>query len=105
MQNIKITRYENPKAHGWAGYIEPADATWIAFVGIDGAPRFFLSRDTVSGAILPDDPAERDAWLQTLRSGTQPGLRIGMVDDGSAGLTSLAPGERVYPLGFSGRGS
>lgn len=103
MQNVKITRYENAKAIGWAGYIEPADASWIAYIGLDGAPRFFLNRDPDSGAVLPDDPAEREKWLDVLRAGTQPGLRIGMVEDGSGGPTALKSGERVYPLGFDGR--
>jgi hypothetical protein len=103
MPNIQIKRYSRPLETGWAGYIEPTDASWIAFVGLDGLPRFFLHRDPVTGAILPDDPAEREGWIRVLRSGEQPGLRIGMVEDGSAGPTALAPGERVYPVGFDGR--
>lgn len=67
MQNIKVTRYSNPAAVGCAGYIEPADGTWIAFVGLDGAPRFFLNRDAATGAVLPDDPAARDAATAAVR--------------------------------------
>lgn len=101
LQNIKIVRYEHPTAHGWAGYLEPEDRTWIAFIGLDGTPRFFLSRDPSSGAILSDDPAEHAGDLADLKS--VPGLRTGMVHDGSSGSTSLAIGERVFPLGVYAR--
>jgi hypothetical protein len=67
MQNIKVTRYADPKATGWAGYIEPADKSWIGFVGIDGRPILFLSRDPGTGAVLPDDPAERAAAVASIR--------------------------------------
>lgn len=105
MQNIKITRYAHPKATGWAGYLEPEDGTWIAFIGLDGMPRVFLNRDPASGAILPDDPAERAAHIESLRA--EGGLRIGMVADGSAispngELDPLELGERVFPLGMDG---
>jgi len=52
MQSIKVTRYDNPKALGWVGYIEPADASWIAFIDLEGRPVFFLTRDA-SGAVQP----------------------------------------------------
>jgi hypothetical protein len=103
MPNIKVQRYAHPKETGWAGYIEPADLSWIAFIGLDGLPRFFLNRDQETGAILPDDPEERDDWLNVLRSGAQPGLRTGMPEDGTVG-GALSPGERVFPLGIDGRG-
>lgn len=66
MQNIEVTRYSNPKAVGWAGYIEPEDGSWIAFVGLDGQPVFFLHRDE-HGGVLPDDPDERAAVLASAR--------------------------------------
>lgn len=107
MQDIKVTRYSQPKRVGWAGYIEPADASWIAFVGLDGKPLFFLNRDPQSGAILPDDPAEREAHLLELRAEReQPrcGGHIGERSDGSAiyapDSDPLEIGERVYPLGM-----
>lgn len=63
MPNIKVQRYAHPTQTGWAGYIEPADASWIAYVGLDGSPFFCLNRDPATGALLPDDPAERAAKL------------------------------------------
>ena len=101
MQNVKITRYSRPLETGWAGYLEPEDKSWIAFIGLNGVPRFFLNRDPASGAIMPDDLADHAAHLEELR--TIPGRRIGMIEDGSSGLTSLAVGERVFPLGEDGR--
>jgi hypothetical protein len=67
MQNIIITRYPDPKATGWAGYLEPADKSWIAFVALDGKPFFWLHRDPVTGACLSADPEEREAELAALR--------------------------------------
>jgi hypothetical protein len=55
MPNIKVTRYPDPKATGWSGYLEPDDRSWIAFVGLDGRPVFFLNRDPATGACLPND--------------------------------------------------
>jgi len=101
MQDIRITRYKHPIASGWAGYLEPADKSWIAFIGLDGAPQFFLNRDPETGAILPDDPAEHAAHIAVLRE--SPGLRIGMIYDGSSENSALEPGERVFPLGYDGR--
>ncbi len=68
MQNIIVTRYPSPKATGWAGYIEPADKGWIAFIGLDGKPVFFLNRDPATGAVLPDDPAEAEAQLAVIQA-------------------------------------
>lgn len=93
MQNVTVHRYKQPMAHGWAGWIEPADKTWIAFVGLDGRPRFFLNRDPASGAILPDDPAEHAAHLASLRR--EGGTRIGML---------TTSGEPCIPLGIDGTG-
>lgn len=57
--HIHVKRYHDPKASGgYVGYIEPADQSWIAFIDLDGWPRFYLHRDE-TGRILPDDPAER----------------------------------------------
>lgn len=108
MQNIQITRYSRPKAHGWAGYIEPEDRSWIAFVGLDGVPRFFLHRDAISGAVLPDDPDERADYLvkfDEVRG--DPGVATGMAEHHSEqdGALGLAVGERVFPFGVDGRGA
>jgi len=105
--NVKISRYANPRAHGWVGTMEPEDRTWIAFIGLDGAPRFFLHRDPVTGAILGHDPAEHAADIAAIRA--EGGLRTGMRNDGSAQWPEgerdpLEIGEVVYPLGVSGSG-
>lgn len=67
MQNIIVSRYTNPREVGWAGWIEPEDKSWIAFVDLEGRPRFFLNRDPETGAVLPDDPAERAERLAIAR--------------------------------------
>jgi hypothetical protein len=68
VQNIKVTRYADPKATGWAGYFEPADKSWIGFVGLDNRPLLFLNRDPETGAILPDDPAEHETAVAAIRA-------------------------------------
>ena len=57
---LHVTRYDDPQAVGWAGYIEPDDKSWIAFISLDGRPVFFLEREP-SGAVVP--PAPREATL------------------------------------------
>lgn len=64
MPNIKVTRYPDPKSVGWAGYLEPEDRSWIAFVGLDGRPVFFLNRDS-TGACLPNDAVNSASTLGT----------------------------------------
>ena len=65
MQNITVHRYSQPQAVGYAGWLEPADKSWIAFIDLKGQPTFFLDRDPVSGACLPpDEIAERRAAEQ-----------------------------------------
>lgn len=54
MQSINVRRYSNPKAVGWAGWIEPEDRSWIAFIDLEGRPLFFLNRDPSSGHVLYD---------------------------------------------------
>lgn len=68
MQNISVTRYADPKATGWAGYVEPADKSWIVYVGLDGRPLAFLNRDPKTGAVLPDDPEERARHLEQIHT-------------------------------------
>jgi len=112
MQNINVTRYANPKAVGWAGWVEPDDRSWIVFIGLDGRPVAFLNRDPESGAILPDDPAERAAHLELLRAERERprcGGHIGEKADGSAiyepGYKDPhVLGERIHPLGMDGGG-
>lgn len=57
MQSIRVSRYSNPQQIGWAGYIEPEDKSWIAFIDLNGAPRFYLNRDPETGRVLPDEAA------------------------------------------------
>ena len=68
MQSIIVKRYSNPKAVGYAGWIEPEDKGWIAFVDLDGRPQFFLNRDPVTGAVLSDDPARHEAEIAEIRA-------------------------------------
>jgi len=49
--NITVGRYADPQSVGYAGWIEPEDKSWIAFVGNDGAARFFLDRDPATGEV------------------------------------------------------
>lgn len=67
MQNIHVVRYGSPKETGWAGYIEPEDQTWIAFIDLEGRPKFYLHREPETGAVLPDDPVEREEMLARVR--------------------------------------
>lgn len=66
MQSITVKRYPDPVVLGWAGFLEPADKSWIGFIDLQGRPTFFLNRDPTSGSVLPDDPALRDAAMLTL---------------------------------------
>ena len=52
MNNIVVGRYQHPQQVGWAGWIEPEDRSWIAFVDLEGHPVFYLNRDPGTGAIL-----------------------------------------------------
>ncbi len=71
MQSIRVQRYSNPAATGHVGYIEPADLSWIAYIDRSGRPEFFLHRDPLTGAVLPDDEAEREAKLALIRANQQ----------------------------------
>ncbi len=68
MQSISIKRYPSPRDTGWAGYLEPEDKSWIAFIALDGKPTFYLNRDPATGAVLPDDPSEAQAKLALIRA-------------------------------------
>ena len=60
MYNIKIGRYSFPEklSHGWEGWIEPEDKSWIVYVASDGKPVVYLDRDPDTGAIIfPDTVA------------------------------------------------
>ena len=51
MCNIHIGRYRHPQSVGWAGWIEPEDLSWIAFIDLEGNPTVFLDRDSETGAV------------------------------------------------------
>lgn len=51
MGNITVGRYEDPESTGYAGWLEPEDKQWIAFVGNDNRPLIFLDRDPATGAV------------------------------------------------------
>lgn len=51
MSNITVGRYDHPESVGYAGWIEPEDRSWIAFVKTDGTAQFFLDRDPETGAV------------------------------------------------------
>lgn len=106
MQNISVTRYSNPKATGWAGYIEPADLSWIAFIGLDGRPMFFLNRDPATGAILSDDPEARERGIaQAAETAARGSAHTGMkIPAEKAPEWSVGPVAVVGPLGVSGIG-
>lgn len=105
MQHVHVRRYEQPKRLGWAGWIEPTDKSWIAFIGLDGRPLFFLNRDPRTGRILPDDPEERAAMLAEPPDARG---RIGVPCDGTADYGDMkdphAIGEPIHPLGIDGTG-
>jgi hypothetical protein len=51
MQKIKIERYDDPKAIGYQGYVEPEDRSWILYVENDGAPLFYPHRAEDGGVL------------------------------------------------------
>ena len=67
MNNIKVGRYTNPVNIGWQGWIEPEDRSWIAFIDLDGRPKFYLHRDEKGGVIEDFDDDGRCA-----EEGTEP---------------------------------
>lgn len=102
MQNITVTRYADPKAVGWAGYLEPADGSWIAFIGRDGRPTLFLHRDLETGAVLPDDPHEREAELARRGPGYRAlhtGVRVESADVAKDASNAHLEGVLVPPIG------
>ncbi len=49
MTNIKVGRYQDPQAVGYAGWIEDEEKTWIAFIDLEGKPTFWLNREDKGG--------------------------------------------------------
>ena len=52
MCNIIVGRYAHPESHGYQGWIEPEDLSWIMYVRLDGSPQVFLNRDPITGAVI-----------------------------------------------------
>jgi hypothetical protein len=50
LDKITIKRYD-PHAAGYQGYIEPADRSWILYIGVDGSPLFFPHRAPDGGVL------------------------------------------------------
>lgn len=59
MQNIHVGRYDNPRATGWAGWIEPGDRSWIAFIDLEGHPTFYLERDETGAVVTRDEAGDQ----------------------------------------------
>ncbi len=55
MQNISVCRYSDPLPCGWAGWIEPADKSWILFIHSEGWTSFFPKRDPNTGAVITEE--------------------------------------------------
>lgn len=49
MERVNVGRYSDPKAVGFAGWIETSD--WIAFTGLDGRLTLFVGRDADTGGV------------------------------------------------------
>jgi len=49
---IKVGRYGQPEKVGWLGWIEDEERTWVAFIDLEGRPKFFLNRDPKTGAVI-----------------------------------------------------
>jgi hypothetical protein len=56
MQNIKVGRYEKPV--DYAGWIEPEDRSWIAFIDMRGRATFFLERDETGAIVRRNEDGE-----------------------------------------------
>ena len=94
--HIKVSRYPDPKAVGYAGWIEPADKTWIAFIDLGGAPTFFLHRDPETGGVLSNDVATHPAEIAAIRA--EQARRAAWVEPVEGVHYPALPGE-----GFAGR--
>jgi hypothetical protein len=79
--NIHVHRYPRPTveeraaagpdvsfpADRWQGWIEDDAQSWIAFIGIDGRPVFWLERDEDGGVLSPAEAAQHKLFLDHLR--------------------------------------
>lgn len=51
LSRIRVGRYAQPQKVGWLGWIEDEEKTWVAYIDLEGRPRFYLDRND-SGAVL-----------------------------------------------------
>ena len=53
MYNITIGRYAHESiTKEWAGWIEPADKSWIIYTNADGKPALYFTEREQSGAVI-----------------------------------------------------
>jgi len=51
LSRIRVGRYDQPDKVGWLGWIEDEWKTWVAYIDLEGHPRFYLNRDD-TGKVL-----------------------------------------------------
>jgi len=55
MPNLTIGRYDHESiTKTWAGWIEPADKSWIIYTDTDGKPSLYYPQRESSGAVIGD---------------------------------------------------
>lgn len=55
MSNLTIGRYDDKSiTKDWAGWIEPANAAWIIYLGPDGRPALYYPQREPDGAVIGD---------------------------------------------------
>lgn len=53
MSNLTIGRYDHESiTKDWAGYIEPADKSWIIYLDAAGKPTLYYPEREASGAVV-----------------------------------------------------
>jgi hypothetical protein len=55
MPNLTIGRYDHESiTKEWAGWIEPADRSWIIYTDADGKPSLYFAAREADGAVIGD---------------------------------------------------
>lgn len=55
MSNLTIGRYQHESVtKDYAGWIEPADGSWIIYLDADGRPSVYYAERDADGAVLGD---------------------------------------------------
>lgn len=55
MPAITIGRYDHDSiTKDWAGWIEPADKSWIIYTDADGKPALYYPNRAANGAVIGD---------------------------------------------------